>query len=206
MEDYVHILDFLPKGRPDAPPSRREPTLLGVGETQFTLFELVPKHGASFTIGDRAYVGKDVDQRTLVQKIRGRIKYEELTPSAHGELPYVIEDIIKADPERFVKFFNEAPAISVRYHALELLPGVGKKSVQHIVEERRKKPFENFEDLIERAGIAHPEKVIIQRILKELSDETEKYHIFVRPPAKEERYGAGGYATGGYGGPRGRRV
>ncbi len=198
MEDYVHILDFLPKGRPDAPPSRREPTLLGVGETQFTLFELAPKQGASFTIGDRAYVGKDVEQRTLVQKIRGRVKYDELTPSAHGELPFVIEDIIKADPARFVKFFNDAPAISVRYHALELLPGVGKKSVQHILEERRKAPFASFEDLTERAHIAHPEKVIIQRIVKELSDETEKYHIFVRPPAKDDRgYGHGGHSGHG---------
>ncbi len=199
MEDYVHILDFLPKGRPDAPPARREPTLLGVGETQFTLFELVPKHGASFTIGDRAYIGKDVEKRTLVQKIRGRVKYDELTPSAHGELPFVIEDIMKTDPARFVKFFNEAPAISVRYHALELLPGIGKKSVEHIVEERRKKPFESFEDVEERAHVPHPQKVIIQRIIKEISDESEKYHIFVRPPAKEDR-GYGG--RGGHGGPR----
>jgi putative nucleotide binding protein len=189
MEDYVHILDYLPKGRPDAPPARREPTLLGVGETQFTLFELAPKKGASFTIGDRAYVGKDVEQRTLVQKIRGRVKYEELTPAAHGELPYVIEDIMKHQPERFVKFFNEAPAISVRYHALELLPGIGKKSVEHILNERRQKTFESFEDIEERAHIQHPQKVIIQRIVKELSYESEKYHIFVRPPAKDEPHG-----------------
>lgn len=186
MEDYVRILDFLPKGRPDAPPSRREPTLLAVGETQFTLFEIVPKQGASFTIGDRAYVGKDVEKRDLVQKIRGRITYQELTPSAHGEIPYVIEDVIEDDPERFVRFFNEAPAISVRFHALELLPGVGKKSVEHIVAERRKQPFESIEDLQERAHIQHPEKIIIQRIVKEMAEPSEKYHIFVRPPAKEK--------------------
>lgn len=185
MEDYVHILDFLPQGRPDAPPMRREPTLLGLGEQQFTLFELVPKPGASFTIGDRAYVGKDVEQRSLVQKIRGRIAYHELTPAAHGELPYVIEDVVKADPKRFLNFFNTAPAISVRYHALELLPGIGKKSVEHLVQER-KKPFESLEDLEARGKVANPLKVIIGRILHELQDPTEKYHIFVRPPAKEE--------------------
>jgi putative nucleotide binding protein len=185
MEDYVHILDYLPQGRPDSPPSRREPTLLGLGEAQFTLFELVPKPGAQFTIGDRAYIGKDVDQRSLVQKIRGRVSYHELTPAAHGELPYVIEDIVKNDPARFLKFFNEAPAISVRYHALELLPGIGKKTVEHLVGER-KKPFESFEDLEARGKVANPMKVTIGRILHELQDPTEKYHIFVRPPAKEE--------------------
>lgn len=189
MEDYVRILDFLPKGRPDAPPSRREPTLLGVGETQFTLFELVPKQGASFTIGDRAYVGKDVEQRDIIQKIRGRVQYSDLTPSAHGELPYVIEDIIKDDEARFVKFFNDAPPISVRFHALELLPGVGKKSVEHIVQERKNGPFEGLKDLETRAHVPHPEKVVIQRIMKELQDPTEKYHIFVRPPQKDEPHG-----------------
>lgn len=184
MEDYVHILDYLPQGRSDSPPSRREPTLLGLGEQQFTLFELVPKSGAQFTIGDRAYIGKDVDQRSLVQKIRGRIQYHELTPAAHGELPYVIEDVVKTDPKRFLKFFNDAPAISVRYHALELLPGIGKKSVEHLVQER-KTPFESFEDLEARGKVANPLKVVIQRILHELQDPTEKYHIFVRPPAQE---------------------
>ncbi len=186
MEDYVYILDYLPQGRPDAPPSRREPTLFGIGDQQFTVFELVPKTGISFTIGDKAYIGKDVAQRGLVQKIRGRITYEELTPAAHGELPYVIEDIVKGDESRFVKFFNEAPAISVRYHALELLPGVGKKSVQHILEERRKKPFESLADIEERAHVPHPDKVVVKRVIEELSDPSQKYHIFARPPQKPE--------------------
>lgn len=185
MEDYVYILDYLPKGRPDAPPSRREPTLLGIGEQQFTLFELVPRSGASFTIGDRAYVGKDVEHRTLIQKIRQRVTYAELTPAAHGELPFVIEDIVKVDQPRFIRFFNDAPPISVRFHALELLPGIGKKSVEHITAERRNKPFENLEDLEERAQVQNPLKVIVERVMHELQDPTEKYHIFVRPPAKD---------------------
>jgi putative nucleotide binding protein len=188
MEDYVYILDYLPQGRSDSPPSRREPTLMGLGEQQFTLFELVPKPGASFTIGDKAYIGKDVETRSLVQKIRGRVSYQELTPAAHGELAFVIEDIVKADPQRFLKFFNTAPAISVRYHALELLPGIGKKSVEHIVGERKAKPFESFEDLETRGKVANPLKVIVGRILHELQDPTEKYHIFVRPPAKEDEW------------------
>ncbi len=192
LEDYVIILDYLPNGRPDSPPSRREPTLLGVGAQQFTLFELVPRSGVSFTIGDKAYVGKDVEKRDLVQKIRGRIQYGDLTPAAHGELPYVIEDVIREDEARFVKFFNDAPPISVRYHALELLPGVGKKSVEHILEERRKKPFESLKDLEERAHLAHPEKIIIGRIVKELSDASEKYHIFARPPQRPEDEWRGG--------------
>jgi putative nucleotide binding protein len=185
MEDYVHILDFLPQGRPGAPPSRREPTLMGIGEERFTLFELVPKSGVSFTIGDRCYVGKDVEKRDIIQKIRARVDYHELTPAAHGELPFIIDDILSKDEERFVRFFNDAPAISVRFHALELLPGIGKKSVEHITAERRTAKFASFKDVEERAGIQHPERIIRDRILKELQDPNEKYRIFTRPPQTE---------------------
>lgn len=196
MEDYVYILDYLPEGKPGTPPARREPTLLGLGREQFTLFELAPKKGVSFTIGDKCYIGKDVEKRTVVQKIRARVQYEELTPAAHGEIPFIVEDIIKEDETRFVKFFNDAPAISVRFHALELLPGIGKKSVEHIVEERRKAKFESLHDLEQRAHIPHPEKVIRERILKELQDPAEKYRIFTRPPQTDRddrRYGHGGH-------------
>ena len=189
MEDYVYILDFLPNGRPDAPPARREPTLLGVGHAQFTLFELVPKSGVSFTVGDKCYVGKDAEKRDIVQKIRQRVTYADLTPSAHGELPYIIDDVINAEPERFLKFFDTAPPISVRFHSLELLPGVGKKSVEHIVGEQKKGPFTSFEDLETRAQLPHPKQLVRDRVIKELTDENEKYRIFTRPPQQErDRY------------------
>ena len=39
-----------------------------------------------------------------------------------------------------------------------------------------------------RGKVAHPMKVVIGRILHEIQDPTEKYHIFVRPPAKEDEW------------------
>jgi putative nucleotide binding protein len=145
----------------------------------------VPKSGVSFTIGDRCYVGKDVEKRDIIQKIRARVDYHELTPAAHGELPFIIEDILRSDEERFVRFFNDAPAISVRFHALELLPGIGKKSVEHITAERRNAKFTSFEDVEKRAHIQQPVRIIRDRILKELQDANEKYRIFTRPPQTE---------------------
>ena len=41
------------------------------------------------------------------------------------------------------EFFNNAPAISTRFHVLELLPGLGKKLMHEILDERRKKPLKN---------------------------------------------------------------
>ena len=94
MEDYVYILDYLSKGRGDISLHKRNPTVYGIGENQFTLLELVPKNDMSFNIGDRIYVGKDSNKRKKITKIKGRVNYEELTATAHGEMPYVILDIV----------------------------------------------------------------------------------------------------------------
>lgn len=185
MEDYVHILDYLPEGRPGAPGHERGPTLLGVGEEKFTLFELQPRKGASFTIGDRCYVGKDVEKRDVVQKIKGRLNYDQVTPAAHAELEFVIEDIITANPERFLQFYNDAQGVNLKFHALQLLPGVGKKAVETIVQQRRQR-FTTFEDLAERTGLKNPKRMLVDRIIQELRDSDEQYHIFTRPQREEQ--------------------
>ena len=92
-------------------------------------------------------------------------------------------DIVKNNEERFVKFFNEAPPITTRFHSLELLPGLGKKTMLEILEERKKEPFKSFEDIKNRVKTIHsPEKLIAKRILEELENPNEKYRLFTRPP------------------------
>ena len=203
MEDYVFVIDHLPEGRADLPHHRREPVAYGVGETQFTLLELIPRTGVNLIPGDRVYIGKDLDLRDKVDKVKGRVNYEDLSSSAHGELPYVLADVVKAQEERFVKFYNEAPPISTRFHALELLPGLGKKTMQAILDERRKSLFANFADITARVpSVHHPEKLIANRIELELTDPKQKYHIFARPPVAEDARPPRG-APGGHYGPRG---
>jgi len=179
MEDYVYILDYLPMGRG----YRRRPVAYGVGESQFTLLELIPKTSATISIGERVYVGKELDKREKIAKVKGRIRYEDLTPTAHGELLYVLIDIVKKNEDRFIRFFNEAPPITTRFHSLELLPGLGKKTMLEIIEERKREPFKSFEDISKRVkSIHHPEKLIAKRILEELQDPAQKYRLFTRPP------------------------
>ena len=183
MEDYVYVLDYLPKGRGDLPPFKRQPTVYGIGESQFTLLELVPRKDNNFNIGERIYVGKDSEKREKISKIKGRINYEDLTSTAHGELPYVLLDIVQNNEQRFVKFFNEAPAISTRFHVLELLPGLGKKMMHEILDERRKQAFTSFKEMCERINfLRSPDKLISKRIELELTDSEQKYRLFTRPP------------------------
>jgi putative nucleotide binding protein len=180
MEDYAHILDYLPQGLPAERGFKREPLAYALGETEFKLFELVPKIDAPLTIGERVYIGKEAEKRDKIAHVKRRVSYEELTSAAHSEMPFVIAEIAKQSEARYVKFFNEAQAITTRFHMLELLPGLGKKTMWAIIEERKKGPFKDFADIAHRvSSFKHPEKVIAKRIEMELADPTQKYHIFV---------------------------
>ena len=189
MEDYVYVLDFLDKGRGDVPPHKRYPVVYGLGENQFTLLELVPRDNINFNIGDRIYVGKDNKKRTKIKKIKGRIKYENLTSTAHGEMPYILLDIVHNREKHFIEFFNNAPAISTRFHVLELLPGLGKKMMHDILDERRKKFFTSFKDMTDRIDfLRSPDKLISKRIELELTDTNQKYRLFTRVPISKNRF------------------
>jgi putative nucleotide binding protein len=62
---------------------------------------------------------------------------------------------------------------------LHLLPGIGKKLMWEILEERNKKPFASLADISARIkSIPHPEKMIQARILEELEVKETKYHVF----------------------------
>ena len=180
MEDNVRILDHLPQGHPDRSRFEREPVAYALGEDEFKLFELVPKEGASLIAGDRAYIGKEAEKRTTIMHVKRRIGFEELTTAAQNEVPLIVAQVVKEKADRFVRFFNEAQAITTRFHMLELLPGLGKKTMWAILEERKKGPFRSFGDLAQRVPMVHhPEKLVAKRIEMEISNPGEKYHLFV---------------------------
>jgi putative nucleotide binding protein len=180
VEDYARILDYLPQGLPDERKFKREPVAYALGEAQFKLFELVPRPDAKMTAGDRVYIGKDLDLRQEILHVKRRISYDELTNAAQSELPYVVMEVIKANEPRFVRFFNEAQSITTRFHMLELLPGLGKKTMWSIIEERKKGPFKDFEDIGKRVPMAHQvDKLIAKRVEEELANQNEKYRLFV---------------------------
>src|SRR5256886_1400191 len=180
MEDYARILDFLPQGHPDQSKFHREPLTYALGVDEFKLFELVPKESVTLSVGQRVYIGKDVEMRKEVLHVKRRVGYEELTTAAQKELPFVIQETVKEKEAKFVDFFNRAQAITTRFHMLELLPGLGKKTMWAILEERKKGPFKSFQDLDQRVpSIHHPEKLVAKRIEMEISDPTQKYRLFV---------------------------
>jgi putative nucleotide binding protein len=108
------------------------------------------------------------------------VSYSDLTSASKVELLSVVEEIVKDYEDRFVSFFNKAHPLTPRMHALELLPGIGKRYMIEILNARDKKVFESYEELQKRTGVPDPAKLVARRIVEELAEDA-KYRIFTRP-------------------------
>jgi putative nucleotide binding protein len=174
-EDYAIVLDFLPYGYPLD--NRRMPLAQAIGTTGLTLLQLVPRRGEKFEAGEKVYIGDG--KRDKVQYILGRCPREKLTDAAKDQLEEFVDEVIKNDEDKYVKFFNEAQAINTRLHQFELLPGLGKKHTAALLNAREEKEFESFDDIKGRvANMPSPEKVIEKRIMEELT-EIQRHNLFI---------------------------
>jgi putative nucleotide binding protein len=178
-EEYAIVLDYLPNGYPfDTRPSHKKTAIVqAIGKDFFTLLELVPKREVSqLQPGKEIYIGEG--KRDEIHHILGRPPLSKLTLTAKAELEYVIKDIVDKNEKKFVDFFNNAQPLSTRMHQLELLPGVGKKHMWEVLEARKDKPFESFDDLKKRVKLLpDPKQAVIKRIMLELSGD-EKHKVF----------------------------
>jgi putative nucleotide binding protein len=181
-EEVARILDYLPYGRtPDSRSYQKQPLVQAVGEANFVLMEMTPKEGVVPTAGTRVYIGSG--SRDVIDHVNRRIDYLELSNNAKLELSYQIPSIILDNEARFIRYFNEAGPITTRMHALELLPGIGKKLMWAVLNERKKGLFKSFVDLTERVkGLHNPEKIIYKRVEDELMDDRIKYRVFTTMP------------------------
>jgi putative nucleotide binding protein len=172
------VLDFLPHGRTedDRPQYQKQPLAYAMGIDDFHLYELVVDADADIGIGDPI----DVGEADFIERWHD-VAYEDLPSGAASELEYAVEDLVDEAEERFVDFYNEAQPITLRLHQLNLLPGIGKKLRNAILDERDRRPFQSFEDLQARvSGLHNPREVLVERIMEELREEDLKYRTFVR--------------------------
>lgn len=178
-EEKVIVLDILKHGYAEDSRAlfRREQIVQAVGKEFFILFELVPRPEVQVSQFEELYIGEN--ERPKVKYIKGTLEFNNLTQTAKAELPHILEKLVLEKEPRFIQFLNTAPPISLRAHSLELLPGVGKKHATQILDERRIKPFESFEDFKKRVtAVSNPVKVIINRILEELEGK-DRHRLFV---------------------------
>jgi putative nucleotide binding protein len=184
MEEYAYVLDFIPYGERASGSS----IVQLIGEKFFVLLDAVVKENMSLAVGDRVYVGKELEKRDMIRKIRGRIFTDQLTGTANQNMVDVIKKIISNDSKKYLDFVNHCGPISIRVHQLELIPGIGKKNIKTILEEREKKPFESFDEIRVRVhSWLDPIGSMAERIKNEISG-SEKYNIFVIPLPKEPHF------------------
>jgi len=175
-EEYAIVLDYLPHGYPLE--DERKPIAQAVGKDHFTLLQVVPRRGKSFKAGEEVYIGEG--RRDKVHFIQGRLPREKITETAKLNLRDFVTEKIDEKEEEFIKFFNESGPVNARVHQLTLLPGLGKKHTQEILEGREEKPFESFKDIEERVStLSNPKKAIEKRIMEELTT-MQRHNLFIR--------------------------
>lgn len=184
MEKAVYVLDYLREGNPldKHTMHKNRPVLQLVGEDYFMLMEASPLNShQDFQLEQRIEL---VDNSYL--KIDFHIAYEDLTSVAKDELLKVLRVIVENKAQLFTEFFNKAEPLTLKLHALELLPNIGKKTLKTILEERKKEPFKDLRDIEQRVGIKDVIGIIVERIIKEIQG-GEKYYLFVYPLEEKKK-------------------
>jgi putative nucleotide binding protein len=173
-DEHIKVLDFLQHGTQGG---KDEPVAQGIGTEYYNLLEVVMREDERPKGGEELYIGEG--ERDKVRYIKRKIEHKDLTGNAKKELEYVLKALIQEKEDEFVEFFNEATPVTPRRHAFELLPGIGTKHMEKLLEEREKEEFESFSDIKERvSSLPDPEKLIVDRIISELKGE-EKQNLFL---------------------------
>uniref|UniRef100_A0A7J3I7F0 DUF655 domain-containing protein n=1 Tax=Ignisphaera aggregans TaxID=334771 RepID=A0A7J3I7F0_9CREN len=188
-DEFAIVIDYMPMGNPYDKHTfhRSSPVAQGIGTKFFTLVEIIPLRGSVISIGERVPLSLAPDMPG--HRVFDILSYEDLTSIARENIVRYVKQIVEEKERVFVEFLNIAEAINIRLHSLELLPGIGKKTLVLILEERRKKKFESFDDIRKRLKINDPVKMFVDRIVVELQ-RNEKYYIFVNPhpPTPDMKY------------------
>lgn len=184
FETHAYVLSVVPPKEflRDSQP-RGDPVIQGIGESHFTLLEMVPHRDVRLHPQERVSIERNV--KSKIDHVRRRIFYEDLVPESVTELPLVVEMIVTKHEHKYVQFFNEAAPLTTRMHSLQLLPGIGQTLMWAILEERKREPFKNFEDIAARTKLQNPKKIMTSRIIDELREDVKRW-LFLRPPKREE--------------------
>lgn len=180
-DENAIVLNYLPRGK--VSDSRDEPIAQVLGDKYFSLLEVGLREGEEVESGEKIYIGSG--KREKVKYIKRSVTVGDLTAAAKDELEERLDELIDENEDQFVDFFNNSGPVTPRMHQLEALPGVGKKHMWEVIDERKVEDFDSLENLKERVPLLpDPKKMIKERIMEELRGET-KHYLFTVPKKKE---------------------
>ena len=76
---------------------------------------------------------------------------------------------ISSEPERHLSFYNSAGPMSLKFHAFQLLPGIGNAKAIQMVQKRGGSGWNSFEDVDDDCGIESV-RLLAERYVKEMED------------------------------------
>lgn len=172
-DEYAYVLEYLPYGLVDT--KDRRPSAIILTESLSLLLASLKKN-VTVEVGKKVYIGED--KREEIHHIIRRIPTDKLSEAGMQSLMEKVHTAVQDNEKKYVEILNTLGPINVRLHALELIPGLGKKMTKKAIDERNKKPFESYQDIDDRLQLASGiVNEIEQRILEEMN-ETDKYRIF----------------------------
>ena len=104
------------------------------------------------------------------------VRHRDLSASANGELTEAIIGVISEDSERHLGFYNRANNLSLKMHAFQLLPGIGKAKALQMVQIRGIVGWSKFEEVDEACGI-NSVRLLAERYVKEMEDATQSTRL-----------------------------
>jgi putative nucleotide binding protein len=172
QEEWVRMLTERPADR-DEDDSRY---VQAVGESGFMLLELAAAEDADLSPGDRLAV-----EGAAFNSVTRRLTYQTLTQDAQDRLKATIAAIIGDNEQRFIGWYNNAQPIGLRKHQLDVLPDIGDKRREAIIDAQRQRPFVDFADLETRVdSLYDPQALLVERALTELREvEEARYKLLV---------------------------
>ena len=96
-------------------------------------------------------------------------RHREMANSAQTVLIDVVKEIIGDLPKKYLSFYNRAGNLSLKFHAFQLLPGVGPSKATLMVKTRTRLGWETMEEVDEACGIESTQ-LIAERLVEELID------------------------------------
>jgi len=150
--------------------------LLCIGNSNFSLLEVISDNPVK--------IFDSIDTEDLIVR---RITYDRLSSDAKKELEKAVEGIVLKNTDRFVNFFNNAKPISLKRHQLDLLPMIGKKHRDAILDRiKNKGKFNTLDEIKEIEMLPDPTNIIVNRVIEEIRlGPDNKYCLFTMPFIKK---------------------
>ena len=114
-------------------------------------------------------VGETVDIPSENVGPLSEVRLKDLSGSSQQELVASLSASISSEPERHLSFFNSAGPMSLKFHAFQLLPGIGNAKAIQMVQKRGGSGWNSFEDVDDDCGIESV-RLLAERYVKEMED------------------------------------